>query len=108
MSHRLRPGGGRAWAQALAKHAGIAYNLRMQYTVRGIPEVVDKAVRERAREEGKSLNEVTVEALADGLGLGEESIVRRDLSDIVGTWKREVSVDAALAAQDIVDEALWR
>lgn len=80
----------------------------MQYTVRGIPEVVDKAVRERAREEGKSLNEVTVEALADGLGLGEESIVRRDLSDIVGTWKREVSVDAALAAQDIVDEALWR
>jgi hypothetical protein len=80
----------------------------MQYTVRGIPEVVDKAIRERAREEGKSLNEVTVEALADGLGLGEESIVRRDLSDIVGTWKREVSVDAALAAQDIVDEALWR
>jgi hypothetical protein len=86
----------------------MAYNLRMQYTVRGIPEVVDKAIRERAREEGKSLNEVTVEALADGLGLGEESIVRRDLSDIVGTWKREVSVDAALAAQDIVDEALWR
>lgn len=80
----------------------------MQYTVRGIPEVVDKAIRERAREEGKSLNEVTVEALADGLGLGEESLVRRDLSDIVGTWKREVSVDAALAAQDIVDEALWR
>lgn len=86
----------------------MAYNLCMQYTVRGIPEVVDKAIRERAREEGKSLNEVTVEALADGLGLGEESIVRRDLSDIVGTWKREVSVDAALAAQDIVDEALWR
>ncbi len=80
----------------------------MQYTVRGIPEVVDKAIRERAREEGKSLNEVTVEAMADGLGLGEESLVRRDLSDIVGTWKREVSVDAALAAQDIVDEALWR
>jgi hypothetical protein len=80
----------------------------MQYTVRGIPEVVDKAIRERAREERKSLNEVTVEALADGLGLGEESIVRRDLSDIVGTWKREVSVEAALAAQDTVDKALWR
>ena len=80
----------------------------MQYTVRGIPPSVDKAIRARAREEGKSLNDVAVEVLADGLGLGEESIVRRDLSDIVGTWKREASVDAALAAQDTVDEALWR
>jgi plasmid stability protein len=80
----------------------------MQYTVRGIPEALDKAIRRRARAEGKSLNEVAVDALADGLGLGSEDVPLRDLSDVVGTWKKEASVEAALAAQDVVDESLWK
>jgi hypothetical protein len=80
----------------------------MQYTIRGIPPVIDEAVRERAKAEGKSLNEVAVEALADGLGLGDEDVVRRDLSDIAGTWKKDAAVDAALIAQDRVDEDLWK
>ncbi len=76
----------------------------MQYTVRGIPKALDKIIRQRARAEGKSMNQVAVEALADGLGFGQERLVVRDLSDIVGTWKRET----ALIAQDKVDEALWK
>ncbi len=80
----------------------------MQYTIRGIPQVVDEAVRERAKAEGKSLNEVAVEALAEGLGLGDEDIVRRDLSDVVGSWKKDTAVEAALSAQDRVDEGLWK
>ena len=80
----------------------------MQYTIRGIPDAIDSAVRERAKAEGKSLNEVAVEALAEGLGLGDEDIVRRDLSDVVGTWKRDAAVEAALAAQDRVDKDLWK
>jgi len=80
----------------------------MQYTLRGIPPALDEALRERAKAEGKSLNEVAVEALAEGLGLGDEDIVRRDLSDVIGTWRREAAVEAALAAQDRVDEGLWK
>jgi hypothetical protein len=80
----------------------------MQYTIRGIPEAIDQAVRERARAEGKSLNEVAVEALADGLGLGDADVVRRDLSDVAGTWKRDKAALAALADQDRVDEDLWK
>lgn len=79
----------------------------MQYTVRGIPKALDKIIRQRARAEGKSLNAVAVEALADGLGLGQESLVLRDLSGVLGTWKRETAVETALTAQDTVDEALW-
>lgn len=80
----------------------------MQYTIRGIPPALDEAIRERARAEGKSINEIAVAALADGVGLGAEDIVRRDLSDIVGTWVEEAAVEAALSAQDRVDEGLWR
>lgn len=80
----------------------------MQYTVRGIPATLDKAMRQRARAKGRSLNEVAIEALAEGIGLHETRIARRDLSDIVGTWKKDAAVEAALAAQDEVDEHLWK
>lgn len=80
----------------------------MQYTMRGIPPALDAAIRERARQEGKSLNEVAVSALAQGLGFNGERIVRRDLSDVAGTWRRDAGLEAALAAQDQVDEDLWK
>ena len=80
----------------------------MQYTLRGIPPAVDEAVRERARAEGKSINDIAVAALADGIGLGSAEIVRRDLSDVIGTWVEDEAVDAVLSAQDSIDESLWR
>jgi hypothetical protein len=80
----------------------------MQYTVRAVPAVVDAAIRRRAQAQGRSLNDVAVEALAEGAGVGEVARPRRDLSDIAGSWKRERAVEAALADQDTVDEDLWR
>jgi hypothetical protein len=50
---------------------------------------------------------VALEALAEGLGLRGEPIARRDLGDVAGTWKEDPAVEAALAAQDEVDEGLW-
>ena len=92
----------------LAYGVGIAYNRCMQYTIRGIPPAVDNALRERARLEGKSLNEAALDALALGAGVTGKRQKRRDLSDIAGTWKADKAVDAALAAQDVVDEDLWQ
>lgn len=80
----------------------------MQYTIRGIPEAVDSALRERARAGGKSLNETAVEALAEGSGMAGSPRKRRDLGDIAGTWSAEKAVEAALADQDRVDKGLWR
>jgi plasmid stability protein len=80
----------------------------MQYTIRGVPDTVDAALRRRARALGRSLNEVALEALADGAGVCETRHARRDLADVAGTWIRERSVEVALAAQDSVDTALWR
>jgi hypothetical protein len=80
----------------------------MQYTIRGIPPAVDDALRERARQEDKSLNEVVIAALAGGIGAVTAPQRRRDLVDIAGTWKADAGTDAALAAQDRIDEELWR
>jgi hypothetical protein len=79
----------------------------MQYTVRGISEALDRAIRQRARAEGKSLNEVTLEALAGGLSLANDGVALRDLGDIVGKWANDTAAEAAFAAQDRLDESLW-
>jgi plasmid stability protein len=80
----------------------------MQYTIRGIPEAVDAALRERARATGRSLNEAAIDALADGVGVSGAVRRRRDLADIAGTWKPDKALEEALADQDRVDEELWK
>ena len=80
----------------------------MQYTIRNIPNILDAALRRVARERGKSLNEVAIEALARGAGITRERSRQRDLGDIAGTWRKDPAFDSALAAQDTVDEEMWR
>lgn len=80
----------------------------MQYTIRGIPAIVDSALRDRARGAGKSLNEAAIEAMAEGAGVTGAPRKRRDLGDIAGTWKADKALESALAAQDRVDKDLWR
>jgi plasmid stability protein len=92
----------------LAIGACNAYNVCMQYTIRNIPNYLDAALRVSAREQGKSLNEVAIEALARGFGMGDERVRQRDLSDIAGSWRRDPAFDRAIAAQDTVDEEMWR
>jgi hypothetical protein len=80
----------------------------MQYTLRNVPEIVDATLRRRAREQGKSLNEVAIETLARGAGVTGRRSRQRDLSDVAGTWRKDPAFDRALAAQDTVDEELWK
>lgn len=80
----------------------------MQYTIRHVPEPVDSALRRCAQQTGKSLNEVALEALARGAGIGDQRIRQRDLSDIAGSWCDDPAFESALAAQDTIDPELWR
>jgi plasmid stability protein len=81
----------------------------VQYTVREIPPYVDRALRARARETGKSLNEVVRETLAHAAGASTTgSIVYDDLDYLAGRWREDLAFDEAIAAQDTVDEDLWR
>ncbi len=80
----------------------------MQYSIRKVPNSLDAALRRRAREEGKSLNEVAIEALARGTGVSGDRGRQRDVGDIAGTWRNDPAFDRALASQDTVDMDLWR
>jgi hypothetical protein len=80
----------------------------MQYTIRNVPEALDEALRKAAREKGKSLNEVAIDALARGAGITQDRNQQRDLGDIAGTWREDAVFDHALVAQDTIDEELWK
>jgi hypothetical protein len=71
--------------------------------------MVDAALRRKATEEGKSLNEVLRQALLKEAGLaGQERRTYDDLDHLAGTWVEDPEFDAAIAAQDVIDESLWK
>lgn len=98
----------------LAVPTSFAYNVGMkskqnvQYTVRGIPPRLDKLVRRRARREGKSLNQIALEALQALVGLGRERIRYHDLDSLAGSWVEDPEFEEAIRAQDQVDLELWQ
>ena len=80
----------------------------MQYTIRNIPRALDAMLRDRAKKEGKSLNEIVIEALARAMGFSQEAVPHRDLSGFAGTWVEDPEFDRAIEDQDRIDEDLWR
>lgn len=81
---------------------------KRQYTIRNIPPALDLALRERARAEDKSLNDVVIDALARGAGIGAEQLRYRDLADLAGTWMEDSDFDQAIADQDTIEPGLWK
>jgi hypothetical protein len=68
----------------------------IQYTIRGIPPEVDKALRQKAAQRGLSLNQTIVEELA-GATIGRQK--KSDFSDIVGKWIPDPGFDEIMASQ---------
>lgn len=79
----------------------------MQYTLRNVPTELDRALRNRARSEDKSLNQVALDVLMGALGLSAERKPQRDLSFLAGTWVSEPEVEQALEDQRRIDAELW-
>jgi hypothetical protein len=80
----------------------------MQYTIRNIPAALDDRLRQQAREERTSLNDIVVRLLTRALGLSDATARQRDLGDLAGTWQDDPAFEAALLDQDTVDPDLWR
>ena len=79
---------------------------KRQYTLRGVPADVDCALRRQAQAEGRSLNEVALDALRRGAGV-PDAVAYDDLDGLIGSWQEDAAVEQAVARQDEVDPELW-
>jgi len=79
----------------------------MQYTLRGVPPLVDQALRARARKLGKSVNQVALEALAQSVGQPQKY---RSLRRMPGAWskKEAADFDRFLVDDRGIDAELWK
>ena len=66
-----------------------------------------RELRSRAKREGKSLNEVAIDALRAATG-SSDKVKYRDLSDLVGSWVHDEETEKALADQRRIDPEMWR
>ena len=77
----------------------------IQYTVRGVPKDVDRALRTKAAKQKVSLNQVIIAELAAATtGLRK----RADFSDLVGKWTADPAFDEAIASQRQIDPDKWK
>lgn len=83
-------------------------NTSRQYTIRNIPEPIDRVLRRRAKATGKSFNQVAVEALA--AGTGASSTPKRDLSFIIGSIDENeaAQMETEIRKQRQIDKRLWK
>ncbi|HWB54797.1 MAG TPA: hypothetical protein VG722_11415 [Tepidisphaeraceae bacterium] len=77
-------------------------------TLENIPEEVESALQAKARAEGKTINDVAVEALAAAAGVSVSPTKKRDLSDIAGTWVEDPEFDKIMREQDRIDPEMWK
>ena len=77
-----------------------------QYTIRNIPQHVDRLLRRRARDNGKSLNQVALEALSECVG--ESRQVYDDLDFMIGSMTAADAkhLEHAVAQQRRIDPKL--
>ncbi len=78
---------------------------QIQYTIRGVPPEVDRALRQKAAQKKQSLNQVIVDELTSA-AVGRRP--RADFSDLAGRWTADPAFDEIMAAQRQIDWEKWK
>ena len=96
--------------KALVIHVYIEYNVYMsniQYTIRNIPEPVDKVIRKRSNQSGKSFNQTVVDLLSLQT-FGTTELAKDDNFDwLYNKNSLDDSFDEAIKDISKVDKKLW-
>jgi hypothetical protein len=77
----------------------------VQYTIRGVPQEIDQALRRKAARLRQSLNQVILDELR-AAATGAQK--RADFSDVVGHWTPDPAFDKIIAAQRKIDPEEWK
>jgi hypothetical protein len=76
-----------------------------QYTIRGIPPEVDRALRKKAAQLKLSLNQLVVNELTQAT-IGRPR--KADFSGLVGQWTPDPAFDEVIASQRQIDWDKWK
>jgi hypothetical protein len=79
----------------------------IQYTIRGVPIEVDRALRRKAHQRKISLNQLLVEELTGAISSTAERKYR-SFAGIAGKWQEDPEFDRILEEQRRIDEDMWR
>jgi hypothetical protein len=79
-------------------------------TIRNLPPEVERAVKERARKDGSSLNRAVGALLEEATGRVTNRSGHHDFDKYAGRWRRTEAdaFDASLREQRAVDPADWK
>ena len=94
--------------QALPSYNAGIMKKKVQYTVRSVPEDVDKVLREKAVREGCSLNTYLIDTLKSGAGLSNNPPSFHDLDHLSGKLVSDPECEKALEEFDKIDEEMWK
>ncbi|HLE19384.1 MAG TPA: hypothetical protein VI728_13990 [Syntrophales bacterium] len=81
-------------------------------TIRGLDDLTIKALKEKAKKEGSSVNAALVKLLQEELGIKKKkrTVVYNDLDHLAGTWSDKDYKEFLQATADFakIDENLWK
>ncbi|MBI5212964.1 MAG: antitoxin [Nitrospirae bacterium] len=81
-------------------------------TLRGLDDSMVKAIKEKAKQEGTSINNVLLRILKEDLGLKKKprTVVHTDLDHLAGTWSDKEFAEFQKRIKDFeaIDESIWK
>lgn len=81
-------------------------------TIRGLDDLTIRALKEKAKQEGMSVNSTLVKLLQEELGLKKKkrTVVYNDLDYLAGTWSDKDFKEFKKKIEDfeIIDETTWK
>ena len=79
----------------------------IRYTIRSVPDHVDRGLRERAAQTGQSLNAIVLKILEQGLAPVGEPVAHHDLDFVIGTWEEDPEFDAVMEGFERIEPEMW-
>lgn len=81
-------------------------------TIRGLDDMTMKALKDRAKQDGSSINAALLKILRNELGLEKKrhTIVYHDLDHLAGTWDKKDLSDFRRNVKEFekIDEKMWK
>jgi hypothetical protein len=78
-----------------------------QYTVRGVSDELDAALREEAVTYGKSFNAILIDKLAESCRLTDQPRINHDFDGFIGSWVEDPGFDEAMKDCEKIHPDEW-